>query len=173
VIDEPAQAPQWQTNPEERAAWLRAAGFRLVRATSRWSFDGPAPPATARLAFRSFQQVGETAFVEAIPADVTAAAMGGGARAPSARLLNDPWPLSQWPAVPTRVLQGRDDRFFPRGFQRRVVRERLGVQIDETAGGHLLALSQTTELARRLDAYWREQRSLPATGPAAHSAPPA
>jgi pimeloyl-ACP methyl ester carboxylesterase len=48
---------------------------------------------------------------------------------------------------------GRDDRFFPAGFQRRVARERLGVSADEMPGGHLVALSQPEELAARLEAY--------------------
>ena len=32
-----------------------------------------------------------------------------------------------WPEVPIHVLAGADDRLFPAGFQRRVARERLGV----------------------------------------------
>jgi hypothetical protein len=50
-------------------------------------------------------------------------------------------------------LGGRDDRFFPVEFQRRVVRERLGISPDEMAGGHLVALSRPKELADRLKAY--------------------
>jgi hypothetical protein len=34
-----------------------------------------------------------------------------------------------------------------------VVRERLGLELDEMPGGHLLALSRPAELAERLDAY--------------------
>ena len=64
-----------------------------------------------------------------------------------------PWPLAAWPDVPTRFLLCRDDRFFPAEFQRRVVRERLGITPDEMDGGHLPALSRPQELARRLDAY--------------------
>jgi hypothetical protein len=93
-----------------------------------------------------------------IPAEVTEQAMAGGARSPSAMRFGDPWPLARWPAVPTRFLQGCDDRFFPLDFQRRVARERLGVELDDMPGGHLLALSQPEELARRLDLYWRERR---------------
>jgi pimeloyl-ACP methyl ester carboxylesterase len=55
--------------------------------------------------------------------------------------------------VPTRFLQGRDDRFFPVDFQRRVVGERLGITLDEMAGGHLVALSRPKELVDRLEAY--------------------
>ena len=53
-----------------------------------------------------------------------------------------PWPLRRWPDVPTRVLQGSDDRLFPLEFQRRVVRERLGLEVDVMPGGHLMALSR-------------------------------
>lgn len=61
-----------------------------------------------------------------------------------------------WPAVQTRVLIGRDDRFFPADFQRRGARERLGISADEMPGGHLVALSQPDELAARLQAYARD-----------------
>jgi pimeloyl-ACP methyl ester carboxylesterase len=63
------------------------------------------------------------------------------------------WPLEKWPDVPIRFLQGRDDRFFPLEFQRRVARERLGITVDEMPGGHLLALSRPRELADRLEGY--------------------
>ena len=33
-----------------------------------------------------------------------------------------------WPAVPIRVVVGRDDRFFPATFQQQVARERPGVE---------------------------------------------
>jgi pimeloyl-ACP methyl ester carboxylesterase len=67
-----------------------------------------------------------------------------------------PWPLSAWPDVPTRFLLGRDDRFFPAAFQRRVVKERLGIVPDEMDGGHCVALSRPRELAHRLEAYRAE-----------------
>ena len=47
-----------------------------------------------------------------------------------------------WPAVKIRVLAGEDDRFFPVGLQRRVARDRLGVETDVLPGGHLLPLVQ-------------------------------
>jgi hypothetical protein len=53
------------------------------------------------------------------------------------------------------VLVGRDDRLFPAAMQRRVARERLGIDADEIAGGHMLALSRPRELADRLEAYRR------------------
>jgi pimeloyl-ACP methyl ester carboxylesterase len=69
---------------------------------------------------------------------------------PGEGMFVEPWPLDAWPEVPTRVLIPRDDRLFPREFQRRVARERLGVEIDEMPGGHLPMLSRPRELAERL-----------------------
>ena len=68
----------------------------------------------------------------------------------------DPWPLDAWPDVPTRFLLCRDDRFFPADFQRRVARERLGIEPDEMDGGHLPALSRPHDLAQRLLRYLDE-----------------
>jgi pimeloyl-ACP methyl ester carboxylesterase len=70
--------------------------------------------------------------------------------------LDQPWPLDRWPHVPTRVLSGRDDRMFPAAFQRRVAKERLGLDADEIAGGHMVALANPTGLAERLDRYAAE-----------------
>ena len=92
-------------------------------------------------------------FFHDVPADVTAAAMAQGDQPEAGIVFTQPWPLPKWPDVPTRFLQGRDDRLFPLEFQRRVVRERLGLSIDEMPGGHLVALSRPHELADRLEAY--------------------
>jgi hypothetical protein len=70
--------------------------------------------------------------------------------APGTGMFAEPWPLDAWPKVPTRVLVPTGDRLFPRDFQRRLARERLGVEIDEMAGGHLPMLSRPRELAERL-----------------------
>ena len=50
--------------------------------------------------------------------------------------------FAAWPATGIRVLAGQDDRFFPVGLQRRVARERLGIEVDVLPGGHLLPLAQ-------------------------------
>jgi pimeloyl-ACP methyl ester carboxylesterase len=91
----------------------------------------------------------DDAFFADVPPEVTAAAM---ARpfAQSATPFGEPWPLPAWPDVPTRVLAGREDRFFPVEFQRRVAAERLGLPVEEVPGGHLVALSRPAELADRL-----------------------
>jgi len=96
-----------------------------------------------------------TGFFHDVPADVTEQAFA--ADSPPAELgamFADSWPLTAWPDVRTRFLQGADDRFFPLEFQRRIARERLGItDIDVLPGGHLLALSQPAELATRLVGY--------------------
>lgn len=67
--------------------------------------------------------------------------------------MTEPWPLSRWPDVPTRVLAGRDDRFLPASAQKRLARERLGIEADVMDGGHMLALSQPAALADHLERY--------------------
>src|SRR5262249_7971942 len=74
-------------------------------------------------------------------------------RSQAERPFADRWPLAGWPAVPTRVVVGRDDRFFPADFQRRIAKERLGLDADEVPGGHLVALSYPLPLVERLEAY--------------------
>lgn len=54
------------------------------------------------------------------------------------------------PDVPLHAIAGRDDRFFPLELQRRVARERLGVEPEVVPGGHLALLSRPAELAAAL-----------------------
>ena len=92
------------------------------------------------------------AFFHDAPPEVVEEAIAMGA--PSLRfdtLFSEPWPLQAWPDVPTHFLQGRDDRFFPLEFQRRVVGERLGIPVEEMPGGHLVALSRPAQVADRLE----------------------
>ena len=92
-------------------------------------------------------------FFHDVPPEVTAEALARGEPEQSSRPLEEPWPLPAWPDVPTRVLVGRDDRLFPLAFQRHVARSRLGLDVDEIPGGHLVALSRPEALADRLGDY--------------------
>jgi pimeloyl-ACP methyl ester carboxylesterase len=94
-----------------------------------------------------------TVYFHDVPDDVVERAFARGEPEQSMTPMGQPWPLPSWPDVPTRVLAGREDRLFPAEFQRRVARERLGIDADEMPGGHMLALSQPRELAERLVAY--------------------
>ncbi len=91
-----------------------------------------------------------------LPPELRAEALSRTWQDQSGTPLDEPWPLAAWPDVPTRVLVGRHDRMFPLEFQRRVAGERLGIEVDEIGGGHMLDLSQPVELADRLAAYWQE-----------------
>ena len=64
-----------------------------------------------------------------------------------------PLEIDSWPELPTRVLIGSNDRFFPPDFQRGVCAERLGVVPEEIATGHMPMLARPVELAERLLAY--------------------
>ena len=70
-------------------------------------------------------------------------------------VFSEPCRFEAWPEVPIHVIAGRDDRFFPIDFQRRVAGERLHVTVDELAGGHLLALSNPRGLVDQLLGYLR------------------
>jgi pimeloyl-ACP methyl ester carboxylesterase len=93
----------------------------------------------------------ETLFFHDLPGpivEVMRANPDAGAEGPT--VFSEPWPLTAWPAVPTRVLSGRDDRLFPLLLQQRVARERLGIEAEVVPGGHLGALSHPAALADKI-----------------------
>ena len=91
----------------------------------------------------------EIHFLHDVPA-VVAASGAAHLRDEAEIAFGQPFALARWPDVPTRVLAGRDDRFFPLEFQRRVARERLGLEVEVVPGGHLAALAYPVELVDRL-----------------------
>jgi pimeloyl-ACP methyl ester carboxylesterase len=130
--------------PGERPAdWWASTGFEQARREQAeregWASDAERDPMLE--------------YFHDVPPDVVAEAYARGERDQSGTPMEKPWPLAAWPDVPTRFLLCRDDRFFPAGFMRRVVRERLGITPDEMAGGHLPALAHPDELVERLEAY--------------------
>ncbi|MBM7493234.1 putative N-acetyltransferase YhbS [Micromonospora luteifusca] len=66
VVDSPAQAPQFQRHPEERAELLRRAGFTVARdgRRFRWLAGGELPAQDGRLRFRSLAELGPEPFVD-------------------------------------------------------------------------------------------------------------
>jgi pimeloyl-ACP methyl ester carboxylesterase len=120
---------------ESAGAWWDATGQPAARAADATAHGRPT----------DFDV--ERDFFHDVTAEITAEALAGPVSSPSERFFTDPWPRESWPDVPTRFLQGRDDRFFPLEFQRRVVRERLGLELVELPGGHLNALSEPEALA--------------------------
>jgi len=97
-------------------------------------------------------------FFHDVPQPVVDKAWAQGEPRQSDTVFGSPCTFKAWPDVPTHVLVGSDDRFFPADFQRRVARERLGMSADEMPGGHLIALSQPAEVSTRLIAYVATRR---------------
>jgi len=89
----------------------------------------------------------QTYFLHDVPPDVAAA---GHQRNEADVAFEEPCPFKEWPEVPTTVLAGRDDRFFPFEFQNRVALERLATEARPVSGGHLCALSHPDAVARAL-----------------------
>jgi pimeloyl-ACP methyl ester carboxylesterase len=94
-----------------------------------------------------------TIFMHDVPPDIVAEAFARGEPRQSDTPFAEPWPLEQWPNVPTKVLAGRHDRLFPLEFMRRLALERLNIVADVIDTGHLPALSRSDELVRRLETY--------------------
>jgi pimeloyl-ACP methyl ester carboxylesterase len=93
-----------------------------------------------------------TYFLHDVPPEVLADPVGQ-PREQAGRPFGTPLLASRWPEVPMRVVVGRDERFFPADFQRRVAMERLGIVADEIPGGHLVALSNPVGLTDLLESY--------------------
>ncbi len=92
-------------------------------------------------------------FFHDVPPEVTAEALSRGEPRQADRPFGDPWPLDEWPDVPTHVIAGRADRLFPIAFMHRLSLERLGIHAGVIDSGHLPALSRPDELTHRLDSY--------------------
>lgn len=91
----------------------------------------------------------DTYFLHDVPAKVLASGESSG-RPEADIAFGQPCAIDRWPDVPTRVISGRDDRLFPLEFERRLARDRLGLEVDPVPGGHLAALSYPAELAGQL-----------------------
>lgn len=89
-------------------------------------------------------------FLHDVPESVLAEA-GDHAQPQAGTPMAEPHPLTAWPDVPTHFVSSRDDRFFPAGWMRGVVRDRLGVEPIEIDGGHCPALSRPEALVETLE----------------------
>jgi pimeloyl-ACP methyl ester carboxylesterase len=89
-------------------------------------------------------------FLHDVPASIRAEA-GAHVKDQAPTPMAEPHPLERWPDVPTAVLISADDRFFPAEWQRRQVRDRLGIDPIEIPGGHCPALARPHELVEVLE----------------------
>ncbi len=90
------------------------------------------------------------AFYHDVPPDVAARAVSE-LRGQSSSVFTEPWPLAEWPDVPTRYILCRADRMVSPEWARRVVQDRLGIVPDEIDGSHSPFLSRPAELADLLE----------------------
>jgi pimeloyl-ACP methyl ester carboxylesterase len=89
----------------------------------------------------------ETHFLHDVPSEVAAEGEPY-QRNEVDRAFEDVCDFDGWPAdVEISAVAGRDDRFFPLALERRLARERLGIEVDVLPGGHLNALSQPAAIA--------------------------
>ena len=128
---------------ESAGAWWAATGAVEAR-----------EQAAARCCYASEFDVA-TYFLHDVPQDVLRTGPQH-QREQAETIFGEPCRFESWPDVPIHVLAGKDDRFFPIEFQRRVARERLGKELEEIPGGHLVALSNPQGLTERLVAYARD-----------------
>jgi pimeloyl-ACP methyl ester carboxylesterase len=126
---------------ETAGEWWDAVGWREAAQASA-ERDGRPEPDVRDL---------HTLFFHDLPADLVEIMQANhGAVAEGPAVFSQPWPLAAWPELSTTVLCGREDRLFPIDLQRRIARDRLGLDVQELPGGHLLALSQPSVVADRL-----------------------
>lgn len=89
-------------------------------------------------------------FFHDLPPDVLAATLARGEPEQTERIMGDPFPLESLPDIPTRGIAATNDRFFPVDFMERLIRERLDVEPEHVATGHLSALADPEALVALL-----------------------
>lgn len=136
-------APMIPSPGESPGAWWSGSG-QVAAQREQDELEGRDPEAPFDI---------KTTLMHDLPAELVDEAFARGEPPQSDTPFAEPWPLDEWPRVPTRVLAGRHDRFFPLEFMRRLARDRLGAEVDVIDTGHLPALSRPAELAERLEAY--------------------
>lgn len=93
-------------------------------------------------------------FLHDVPAEIIAE--GEAHQRPEAdAVFAEPCRFERWPDLPIHAIVGRDDRFFPADFQRRVVEERLHATVEVVPGGHLVSLSNPRGLVDQFLDYLR------------------
>ncbi len=89
-------------------------------------------------------------FLHDLPPSVLQEALERGDVDQSSRVMTDPFPLPALPDIPIRGIAATNDRFFPVAFMDRLIRDRLGVEPEHIAAGHLPALANPTGLVDML-----------------------
>ncbi|MFE0028438.1 alpha/beta hydrolase [Amycolatopsis sp. NPDC059021] len=124
--------------------------------TNEWWGNTGYGPASQEAAERDGGLTGNgdpfVSFYNGVPRKLAEQAMSK-ERRQSEAAMDEPWPLEQWPDIPTKFVLCTEDRFFPPEFFRRLVKERLDITPDEIAACHCAALAKPKELATLLRSY--------------------
>lgn len=96
-----------------------------------------------------------TAFYHDVPRALAEEALSHERSHPSPAAGSAPWPLTAWPRAAVTSVVCAQDHFLPPELQRRLARERLGVEPVEIDAGHCAALSRPVELADILESAAR------------------
>jgi pimeloyl-ACP methyl ester carboxylesterase len=145
----------WQRVPIRLAVFVNAMIPRPHETLGQWWDNVSSEPARRAAAARGGYSAEfdlTTYFMHDVPHDLVTE-MHEHATAQLDESFDDACTFDAWPPIPVHVVAGRDDRFFPLEFQRRVARERLGVDPAVVPGGHLAALSHPGELAAVIAGY--------------------
>jgi hypothetical protein len=89
-------------------------------------------------------------FLHDLPRSVLQEALERGEPEQADRVMTDPFPLPTLPAIAMRGIAATNDRFFPVAFMDRLIRDRLGVEPEHVAAGHLPALANPVGLVELL-----------------------
>src|SRR4051812_31303253 len=89
-------------------------------------------------------------FLHDLPPAVLQEALERGEPQQTDRVMTDPFPLPALPAIRTRGIACTNDRFFPVAFMDRLIRDRLAVEPEHVAAGHLPALANPVGLVELL-----------------------
>ncbi|MGH9242950.1 MAG: alpha/beta fold hydrolase [Acidimicrobiales bacterium] len=89
-------------------------------------------------------------FLHDLPSAVLHEALERGEVPQTERIMMDPFPLTVLPPIPKRGIAATNDRFFPVAFMDRLIRDRLGVEPEHVAAGHLPALANPVGLVEVL-----------------------
>ena len=89
-------------------------------------------------------------FLHDLPSTVLQEALERGEPEQTGRVMTEPFPLPALPAITTRGIAATNDRFFPVAFMDRLIRDRLGVEPEHVAAGHLPALANPVGLVELL-----------------------
>lgn len=102
-------------------------------------------------------------FYHDVPRTLAVEALSHERAHPSPAAGSAPWPLDGWPRAGVTSVVCTQDHFLPPALQRRLARERLGVDAVEIDAGHCAALSRPAELADLLGSAARFSGSRPGT----------